>query len=386
MKNPEAQRVLRPYIVWVLAPHLVSEDPNINHYYDFTQSIKEYTRVFQELDVPWKWQPVTMKDFRSVIAGIRVASGDRTPLVLNLCDGDEVNGTPGVSVIRELIREKLIFTGADPYFYEVTTSKIPMKKAFDGAKVSTANWRVITGKIGSTRGICKRVGVPLIIKPAVSGGSMGVSVKNVVNNEEELRQRVTEIQKGYRGWNLLADGLFVEQFITGPEFTSFITGSCDDPVHITVYEPVERIFHSSLPDCERFLSFDRLWEIYEDETPMPGNENFYEYQKAPKDLIPELKKLSLNAFISCKGKGYARLDIRMDKQTGKMYMLEVNAQCGLSEDEDYTSIGAILKASDKRFSDIIYEILKDALRRSIRDSVERAKKEPVKKGRTIPAR
>ena len=46
-------------------------------------------------------------------------------------------------------------------------------------------------------------------------------------------------------------------------------------------------------------------------------------------------------------------------------MLEVNAQCGLSEDEDYTSIGAILKASNCGFSEIIAEILKDALRRSV---------------------
>ena len=30
-------------------------------------------------------------------------------------------------------------------------------------------------------------------------------------------------------------------------------------------------------------------------------------------------------------------------------MLEVNAQCGLSEDEDYTSIGAILRYADKTF-------------------------------------
>ena len=55
----------------------------------------------------------------------------------------------------------------------------------------------------------------------------------------------------------------------------------------------------------------------------------------------------------------------MDAATGKLYMLEVNAQCGLSEDENYTSIGAILKVSDKSFTEIIVEILKDALRRSI---------------------
>jgi D-alanine-D-alanine ligase len=386
MKNPEAQRVLRPYLVWVLAPHLETSDPNLHHYYDFSQSIQEYTKVFHELDVEWKWQPVTMNDFKSVIAGIRQASNGKTPLVLNLCDGDEVNGTPGVSVIHELELQNLIYTGSDADFYNVTTSKIPMKKAFDKSGVSTANWRVITGKGASTKGICKRVGVPLIIKPAVSGGSMGVSVKNVVHNEDDLKQRIQEIQKGYRGWNLLADGLFVEQFVTGPEYTTFITGSFDDPVYCKVYEPVERIFHPSLPESERFLSFDRLWEIYEDETPMPGNENFYEYQKAPKDLVPALEKLSLEAYTACGGKGYARLDIRMDQETGTLYMLEVNAQCGLSEDEDYTSIGAILKASNKSFSDIIYEILKDALRRSMRTTLQKEKKAAAKKGRTIPVR
>jgi D-alanine-D-alanine ligase len=61
--------------------------------------------------------------------------------------------------------------------------------------------------------------------------------------------------------------------------------------------------------------------------------------------------------------GYGRLDIRMDKNTGKLYMLEVNAQCGLSEDEDYTSIGAILRYADKTFSGIILNIIKDALER-----------------------
>jgi D-alanine-D-alanine ligase len=239
-----------------------------------------------------------------------------------------------------------------------------MKKAFDKAGVSTANWRVITEKKGTVKGICKRVGTPLIIKPAVSGGSMGVSVKNVVHSEDDLVKRVEEIYKGYHGWNLLIDGLFVEQFITGPEYTTFITGSYNDEENCKVYEPVKRVFHESLPESEKFLSFDRLWEIYEDEKPMPKNENFYEYHSAEKNLIPALKKLSLEAYKSCGGKGYTRIDIRQDSASGKLYLLEVNAQCGLSEDEDYTSIGAILKVSGVSFAQIIVEILNDALRRN----------------------
>ena len=385
MKVSEATRLLKPYTIWVLAPHLESDDPNIQHYYDFTQSIKEYTRVFEELKAEWKWQPVTMDNFKAIVASIAESQNGKTPLVLNLCDGDEVNGTPGVSVIHELEKQGLIYTGSDAHFYTITTSKIPMKKAFDKAGVATANWRVITDKKGSTKGICKRVGTPIIIKPAVSGGSMGVSVKNVVNTEEELAKRVEEIYKGYRGWNLLVDGLFVEQFITGPEYTTFITGSSDDLDNCIVYEPVKRVFHESLPEAEKFLSFDRLWEIYEDETPMPQQENFYEYRPAEPPLIPALKKISLDAYKSCGGKGYTRIDIRQDAVTGKLYMLEVNAQCGLSEDENYTSIGAILKVSDVSFTEIIAEILKDALRRSVVKPaiVKKAKAQKAKKTATV---
>jgi len=365
MKSNEAAKLFKPYKVWVLAPYLESDDPNIQHYYDFTHSIQEFTVVFEELKADWKWQPVSMDNFRSIIKSIAENKNGKTPLILNLCDGDEVNGTPGISVIHELEKYGLIYTGSDANFYNITTSKIPMKKAFDKAGVPTANWRMISDKKGSTRGIAKRVGTPIIIKPAVSGGSMGVSVKNVVNTEEELTARVNEIYKGYRGWNLLAGGVFVEQFIIGPEFTTFITGSADDRKNCVVYEPVERIFHPSLPDSEKFLSFDRLWEIYEDETPMPGNGNFYHYQKVKGPLANALKKLSFNAFKACGGKGYTRIDIRQDAATGKLYVLEVNAQCGLSEDEDYTSIGAIIKASDVSYTEVITEILKDALRRSV---------------------
>ena len=50
----------------------------------------------------------------------------------------------------------------------------------------------------------------------------------------------------------------------------------------------------------------------------------------------------------------------MDEKTQRLFILEVNAQCGLSEDEDYTSIGAILKANNTSFTELITEILQDA--------------------------
>jgi D-alanine-D-alanine ligase len=278
-----------------------------------------------------------------------------------LCDGDEINGTPGISVIHALEEEELIYTGSSEYFYDITTSKIPMKKAFDDAGVATASWEVITEE-ASLAGIFERLGSPLIIKPAISGGSMGVSVKNVVKNEAELNARLKEIRNGYHGWDFATGGLFVERYIAGKEFTTFVIGAAKRIKQCKVFEPIERVFHPSLPAEEKFLSFDRLWEIYEDETPMPQQENFYEY-KAVEDetLSGQLKKLSLDAFASVKGTGYTRIDFRMD-DAGKLYVLEVNAQCGLSEDENYTSIGAILRVSNRSFTQVVVAVLEEAFK------------------------
>ena len=112
--------------VWVLAPRLVTSDANIEYYYDFSQSIAEYEKTFAELGIEWKWQPVTLKDYRSVIRSIikEKEMGNKTPVVFNLCDGDEVNGTPGISVVRFLEEKGLLYTGSDEYFYNITTGLV----------------------------------------------------------------------------------------------------------------------------------------------------------------------------------------------------------------------------------------------------------------------
>ncbi|GAB2840960.1 D-alanine--D-alanine ligase family protein [Ferruginibacter profundus] len=348
--------------VWVLAPHLVTNDANIDYYYDFSQSIEEYTKTFAALNIEWKWQPVTMQDYAAVIDTIvaEKTAGIYTPVVFNICDGDEINGTPGVSVVKLLQEKGLVYTGSDEYFYTITTSKIPMKEAFDKYKVPNARWEPIKVKDQYTNGIFDRLGSPIIVKPSVSGGSMGVGIKNVVENKAELNEQIGKMFDGYRGWNLAADGLIAESFITGPEFTVLIVGSYDKPSEAKIYTPVERIFHPSLPDKEKFLSFDRLWEIYEEEEAMPNEGNFYEYEIPDASLIDEIKKISWDAYVATRGKGYTRVDVRMDSKTKKLYVLEVNAQCGLSEDENYTSIGAILRMSNKTFTELVIEIINDA--------------------------
>ena len=347
-----------PYLVWVLVPVVETTDADIAWYSDFTQSRAEYERAFAALGFAWRWQPITLANHRDVVQAIARDSVGHEPVVLNLCDGDEVNGSPGLSVIRCLKEHGLRFTGADERFYDVTTSKIVMKEAFDRAGVPTSPWAVIPRDGTGANEVMKRLGVPLILKPAVSAGSLGITTKSVVQSPQALRAALKRLSKGYHGWDVAGGGVFVERFVAGPEYTTFIVGSYDDAARATIYPPVERVFNEALPPNERFLSFDRLWGLYETEAPLEGDADLWNYRKMPKVLAKRVMEISWAAYEAVGGRGYGRVDLRQDSETGEIQVLEVNAQCGISEDEAYTSIGAILRFARMSFASAVGEIIK----------------------------
>lgn len=347
--------------VWVLAPFVETNDENLNYYYDYTQSIEEFTKAFSELKLQWKWQQVTNNDYKTVINNIKSTPHPENIIIINLCDGDDINGAPGVNVIRYLKKSGLCFTGSDEFFYRTTTSKIIMKQVFNARKVPTPPWEIITDEPTDAAQIFNSLGKPVIVKPAISGGSLGVGIHSVVKNSKELLAQYAKLQEGYHGWNLINGGILAEKFIDGPEFTTLIVGNGANVRECKVFMPVERVFNASLPAHEKFLSFDRLWEIYENETPVENNEDFYNYRTPDAVFIKDICQVSFDAYKAVRGKGYGRVDIRMDKDTGQMYVLEVNAQCGLSEDENFTSIGAILRLSGISFGSLIATIIRNAL-------------------------
>ncbi len=348
------------WVIWILVPFVQTEDPNLQYYYDFTQSYAEYQKVCHELHLKFKWQPIEISNFKTIIQNISEESYPSKPLIINLCDGDEENGVPGISVVEELEKNQLIYTGSDRYFYDITTSKIPMKELFDKHKVPTAPWTIIDLDSFQSANIFQTLKAPLIVKPAISAGSLGLGLRSVVQTMDELTAYLNMIVNGYRGWDFTSGGFFIEEFIEGEEYTTLIVGPSDKKEDCIIYDPVERVFESSIPSTEQFLSFDRLWEIYEDEAPLEQDKVLWNYSKPDSGLVDEIKNISWKAYQSVKGTGYGRVDLRRDKSTGKIMVLEVNAQCGISEDENYTSIGAVLRFQGKSFTDLIYNIMNAA--------------------------
>ena len=82
---------------------------------------------------------VTLSNFETVLDTVqRQFQSASEYVVLNLCDGLETDGYPGLSVVQSLERRCIRYTGASSIFYSLTTSKLKMKECFQSFGVKSS--------------------------------------------------------------------------------------------------------------------------------------------------------------------------------------------------------------------------------------------------------
>jgi D-alanine-D-alanine ligase-like ATP-grasp enzyme len=285
-------------------------------------------------------------------------------VVFNLCDGDDRNGFPGLSVIEALAAAGLTFTGADAAFYTLSLSKTAMKRRFDACGVATSPW----AKIGADAGaedLCDaagRIGYPLFVKPDVSCAAMGISTQSVVRDEAAALARIDRVRAGLHGVSFAEGGVFVERFLPGREFTVLVACDRDAPGGVVAF-PGERRFHPDLPSGERIITYERHSGEYLEERPMADGAECYAYAAVPPELYEDVCRLAVSAFRAVDGVGYARVDCKQD-EAGRLMVLEVNANCALGSDA-YCSAGELLRLACKDMPALLPLLIEDARRRRI---------------------
>lgn len=348
--------------VWAFIPYQITPQGLIGEFYENPGYRQELASVFAELGIKWKWQPITLENMQAVVEEVVASSRNYTPVVLNYCDGfDEVDGYPGLSVIKLLEEKGINFTGGDSNFEYQTISKIRMKQALVEAGVSTAPYDVISdvSKIG---GICEKLGTPLIVKPAISTGGIGLSSKSVVHSDEEIFQYIQDLlDKGTESRFTLGN-IFVERFIDGREFTVLMVGSAQKANQLKIYPSLELIFHSSLSKLEKI----KCHKIHLENSV----EGFLTGQLVTSSLSEQICDLAKRAYCAVGGNGYGRVDIRMDSTSQELFVLEVNANCAISSEPisasfkyGQTSVGTILQHAGISFAQLISEIIWGAFSR-----------------------
>lgn len=296
---------------------------------------------------------MNLNNISSLLDSVLQQCPDRQCVVVNLCDGCETDGYPGLTVLKELQKRQLHFTGATVDFYEITTSKPVLKRYLQEQNVPTSPFLEITANT-SEADIDALGGYPLIVKPSISYASISISDKSVVFNAKETLAQSLAIQG-------VDEGVFVERFLSGKEFTAFVMNGTDGIVR--VHTVAERVFNKKLKEHQRILAFDRYWDGYdlEGNTPDPTvNEPVYWYAQAQADLQPLLQDIARRAYIAVKGSGYGRVDMRTPSMdSNEVFVLEVNANCGVSFNvkESTSSVAEILRMSKESIPSFVDELI-----------------------------
>ena len=194
---------------------------------------------------------------------------------------------------------------------------------------------------------------PLFVKPAREGTGMCVDMNAIVNNEQELRERVEYIVNTYQ------QPALVETFLPGREFTVGILGRADAKLYSRHPEWYEKDGFHRFPILELDMTRSVTPQVYSQESKSKevGEEGAPGYV-CPAVIEPELDKklkhFALRAHLILNTLDVSRTDIRLDKD-GNPRVMEINTLPGLTP--NYSDLCLQSAAEGIRYEDLILEIL-----------------------------
>jgi D-alanine-D-alanine ligase-like ATP-grasp enzyme len=188
-----------------------------NPYYDYPGFREDVSGWFEPLSLPHQWVAVTSSGLPEAIEAAADAHAAGGAVIVNLCDGSPGEEYPGLEVVEALEAAALPYTGADPAFYRVTSSKLAMKARFRAAGLPTAPWQVIHEAERDLWSAGQTLGYPLILK--LDGGWGALSAASIVHDHEAALNLFAALGHELRRKH---GPVFAEPFLPGREFTTFV--------------------------------------------------------------------------------------------------------------------------------------------------------------------
>lgn len=231
-------------------------------------------------------------------------------IYVNLCEGYLHWEVPSIDVIYTLELLNLPYTGPTLQLYD--PEKTLMKYVAYCAGVSFPNYIEVTQQT-NFEDLKIPFNFPMFIKPAKAGDSLGIDDDAVVQNIDELKHQAQKILQDY-------PSLLIEEYIQGREFTVLVAANADLKT-CQAFSPIEYIF----PENFSFKTYAlKTSELHPNANVVVNDEH----------LAHSLKEKAMAIFIAFNGKGYARLDFRMNDQ-GELFFLEINFTCSVFYEDNY---------------------------------------------------
>jgi len=216
------------------------------------------------------------------------------------------------------------YTGSGVMASALAMDKWRTKLLWRAAGLPTPNYELMSARTDPA-GLAARLGLPLMVKPAREGSSIGMC-------------KVTTIEKLAPAYELAArydDVVIAERFVEGIELTAAILG--DEPLPL--------------------IRLETPREFYDYEAKYFADDTRYICPCGlPAEQERSVQRTALEAFRVLGCSGWGRVDAMLDRD-GKLQLLEVNTIPGMT---DHSLVPMAARAKGISFEDLVVRILDTA--------------------------
>lgn len=274
------------------------------------------------------WIPVSPR----VDGWIELLTHASIDVVFNLCEGVGGDSANEVRVAGMIELLGLPMTGCTAETLGLARRKDRVNAILRDAGVPVPDWACVN--VDRRKLYWDKF--PAIVKPAAEDASIGITQQSVARNRRELAKAIDAAE----GFNQV----LVQRFIEGREFNVGIVGN--------VLLPINEIDFTDMPaDAWAMLSYAAKWDV-------GSAEDLGSQPMCPAEITDEqrdqLYDLGLEAWRVVEGRGYGRVDFRMDAE-GNFYVLEVNPNPDLG-----AGLKHMAQAHGWEFPQLIEQIIAEA--------------------------
>ena len=258
---------------------------------------------------------------RDVLSVLDHGGFDRVFIVLHGAGGEDGTLQGALEIMS------LPYTGSGVLGSALAMDKVKSKRLWQGLGLPTPAYRTVNGVV-SVEDVIADVGLPLIVKPAAQGSSIGMAK---VGDAGELKSALQTAEN-------YDDEVLVEQWVEGAEYTVAVLGNKALPV-IELQTP-----HTFYDYDAKYVSNDTKYIC-----------------PCGLDAKTEaaFQQLAIDAFSALGCRGWGRVDLMVDDR-GRPWLLEANTVPGMT---DHSLVPMAAKQAGLSFENLVWRILEETMER-----------------------